>query len=961
MPAKPLGLKRHRKSLAALLLFVIYAVTLFVHNLNVQRRLEQNLIDGAGLELARRADTLSAYLSERHNSLANLAASDVIANYFAGRDLGMSVEYGLGLHLQAIEDSLEQLMQREYLDTTRVYRQILLIDRQGGVVARALADPEAPDEDLAALAPRLGAVREVTLLNERKLLRFSQPVSIKGALRGHLIAYTPLATIERPASGGNALRPETLVLADTGQPVSATPPALFQQADVIALLAGLRPRETRLTPALQALADDRPIAAIKQSIQGSPLALAALVTEREVAANAIPPIFLATAGAVPFLLLYIVMLELRERRRIEQLDADARLAAERRATARSEFLASMSHEIRTPLNAILGLAQLGRRTSAGRQVEQQFIRIVESGQHLLGIVNDVLDSAKIEAGKLSVEQITIDPGQVIDSAITLSAERAFARGLDFRVRESGLPARCQGDPLRLSQVIVNLLSNAIKFTERGSVTLEARADHATLHLSVSDTGIGMSPEQLERLFKPFEQADSSTTRRFGGTGLGLSISAHLVHAMGGHIEVSSHPGAGTTFCVSLPLVEPVYAVSAASGSLVLAGFPPDECAALRADLSARGVAVATLEAPAGPVPAADLVVVDARFAGDAQAWRSWLARLHAERRSLVIAGRLDEIERAELPELHLPIIERPLRSRHFCEALARRTRPRPPPAPLEKRLAGLRVLAVDDNEINRLVLADMLAQEGACATCLAGGHEALAHLATAGPGAYHIVLTDIQMPDMDGYALTLQLQAAYPGLPVLGLTAHAGPEARDACLAAGMRAHLPKPLELDDLVREVLRHHAPLETPAAPTVPDDATNEPPGDGHPPRSGLVDWAELEAQFKGKASFVTGLASKALTGYLVQAARLHAIAAGDGELAELAFIAHSVKGSAGALKLTTLHELAAAADQAAHAGHESARQLAAELADQLGRLIPELEARTAAAGPSGPRREPPKPLQ
>ena len=151
-------------------------------------------------------------------------------------------------------------------------------------------------------------------------------------------------------------------------------------------------------------------------------------------------------------------------------------------------------------------------------------------------------------------------------------------------------------------------------------------------------------------------------------------------------------------------------------------------------------------------------------------------------------------------------------------------------------------------------------------------------------------------------------------------------------------------------------------------MPDDATNEPPGDeqpppgdGHPPRSGLVDWAELEAQFKGKASFVTGLASKALAGYLVQAARLHAIAAGDGELAELAFIAHSVKGSAGALKLTTLHELAAAADQAAHAGHESARQLAAELADQLGRLIPELEARTAAAGPSGARREPPKPLQ
>ena len=151
-------------------------------------------------------------------------------------------------------------------------------------------------------------------------------------------------------------------------------------------------------------------------------------------------------------------------------------------------------------------------------------------------------------------------------------------------------------------------------------------------------------------------------------------------------------------------------------------------------------------------------------------------------------------------------------------------------------------------------------------------------------------------------------------------------------------------------------------------MPDDATNEPPGDeqpppgdGHPPRSGLVDWAELEAQFKGKTSFVTGLASKALAGYLVQAARLRAIADGDGALAELAFIAHSVKGSAGALKLTAIHELAAATDQAAHASHETARQLATELAAQLDLLIPELEARTATASPSGALREPPKPLQ
>ncbi|WP_442770086.1 ATP-binding protein [Zoogloea ramigera] len=940
--------KSSRKYLVALLLFIVYAVALFVHNLSVQQRLEQSLLDGASLELAKQADSVSAYLSERHNSLANLAASDAVANYFAGRDLGMSIEYGLGLHLQNIEDRFAQLIEQERLGERRIHGQLVLIDTHGDLIAQAGDTSAPPTEDYPALAPRLPRTRGLALQGGQQL-RFSQPVFIKNTLRGHVLAYSPPGVIESLLRSTNTQRPETIVLAGSGWPISPLAAPAFHQAELAGLLARMGDSPSLHTDGLPQLAGDPVIAVLKRSIEASPFALAALVTQRELDAHAIPTLFFAAAGAVPFLLLYIVMLAVRERQRIEQAReiayaaarAAARAEADKLSRARSEFVASMSHEIRTPLNAILGLAQMGRRASAGRQAEQQFIRIVESGQHLLGIVNDVLDSAKIEAGKLSVEQIAIAPGQVIDSAITLSAERAFARGLDFRVRERGLPARCQGDPLRLSQVIVNLLGNAIKFTERGSVTLEARADHATLYLSVSDTGIGMSPEQIERLFKPFEQADSSTTRRFGGTGLGLSISAHLVHAMGGRIEVSSHPGAGTTFCVSLPLVEPVYELSPASGSLVLAGFPPDECAALRADLVERGIAVATLETPFGPVPAADLVVVDARFAADAQAWRSWLARLHAERRSLAIAGRLDEIERAELPELHLPIIERPLRSRHFCEALARRTRPRPPPAPLERRLAGLCVLAVDDNEINRLVLADMLAQEGARVTCLAGGHQAIAHLTEVGPDSYHIVLTDIQMPDMDGYALTLQLRADYPRLPVLGLTAHAGPEARDACLAAGMRAHLPKPLELDDLVREILEH-ACANRQAQGSAPTPIKPVATARG----AGLVNWPALEALFKGRPQFVERVVHKALATYQNELVRLRELADGKGELAALAFLAHGIKGSAGALHATSVHQLATEVDAAARAGSADARELAGKLADQLEALLGELEMRVAA---------------
>lgn len=254
----------------------------------------------------------------------------------------------------------------------------------------------------------------------------------------------------------------------------------------------------------------------------------------------------------------------RHRDHLEELVSErtARLAAseERAASlarAKSEFLAQMSHEIRTPLNAVIGFAQVGRRESQGRRSLDTFNHILDAGNSLLDVLNDVLDFSKIEAGRLELESTTVMLWEVTERAASVVRTLAGEKGLEFRVEKSpDLPLTCQGDRLRLFQVLSNLLTNAVKFTERGSVLLSAGTSGDELVFSVRDTGIGIAEEDVERLFEPFEQGDRTISRRYGGTGLGLSICRRLVSMMGGRIGVDSVVGLGTTFVVRLPLREP---------------------------------------------------------------------------------------------------------------------------------------------------------------------------------------------------------------------------------------------------------------------------------------------------------------------------------------------------------------------------------------------------------------------
>jgi PAS domain S-box-containing protein len=235
----------------------------------------------------------------------------------------------------------------------------------------------------------------------------------------------------------------------------------------------------------------------------------------------------------------------------------AQVLAESAARIKSDFLANMSHEIRTPLNGVLGLAQIGYRDSAGQdKIQDTFARILDSGKLLLTIINDILDFSKIEAGKLSIEAVPFSPRQLTEQAAQQLAEHAQTKGLALLTQVGDdLPLTCLGDPTRIAQILLNLLSNAVKFTERGHIELSTPREGDELLFRVTDTGIGIAPEDYERLFQAFEQADSTTTRQHGGTGLGLAISRRLAELMGGRLTVKSKRGQGSTFELRLPLLE----------------------------------------------------------------------------------------------------------------------------------------------------------------------------------------------------------------------------------------------------------------------------------------------------------------------------------------------------------------------------------------------------------------------